>query len=552
MSGLPPRPSLEQLRKQAKELLRGLRAGEPAALARLRAHSSAESPVLADAQFVLAREHGFESWSKLVRHVEAVRPLGPLGLSTTPPFYRVDLQANRIMPRGPLSEADWDTIFAVMKEIGITGLSDNGLMTDRAMERLAALDQVTRLSLEGSSLTDDGLKHLASMPQLQELELGGQHSRITDRGLDVLGQLPELRRFHAGWAKGITDAGVANLAACEHLESVDLMGTATGDGAISALTGKRKLCRFKSGRLVTDAGLPLLHELPVFKTWQGGEEEFSLMSNDCQPNHLQLDGSFTGLAGLAGLDGLFGFSLFWFVTALKGRDLAPLADLPHLGYLGCEGKLCDDEAMGHIAAIPTMRMMMGQGTVASDVGFGALSRSRSIEFLWGRECPNLTGGGFAALAAMPALKGLAVSCKHVDDAGLSALPRFPALRGLMPMDVPDAGFEHVGGCEQLEELWCMYCKDTGDAATGHLRSLSRLKTYYAGATQITDRSLEMLGRMASLESIELSRCAGITDAGIAALARLPRLREVTVGGSPGVTRAGAEVFPAHVRVSYGG
>ena len=75
---------------------------------------------------------------------------------------------------------------------------------------------------------------------------------------------------------------------------------------------------------------------------------------------------------------------------------------------------------------------------------------------------------------------------------LSALPSFPALRALMPMDVPDEGFRHVGRCERLEELWLMYCRDTGDAATERIAGLSGLKTYYAGKTRITDRSLEIL------------------------------------------------------------
>jgi hypothetical protein len=138
----------------------------------------------------------------------------------------------------------------------------------------------------------------------------------------------------------------------------------------------------------------------------------------------------------------------------------------------------------------------------------------------------------------------------VDDAALSALPRFPALRGLMPMDVPDDGFRHIGRCEQLEDLWCMYCRDTGDTATGHIAGLSRLKTYYAGATKITDRSLEILGRMSSLESIEFHECSGITNAGVALLAELPRLREIIVGGSPKVTREGMGVFPITVRANY--
>ena len=78
-SFLPARPSLEQLRKRAKELLRDIRASDPDALARLRAHlhrpsrqAGAEAIALADAQFVLAREHGFASWAKLKRHVQSV------------------------------------------------------------------------------------------------------------------------------------------------------------------------------------------------------------------------------------------------------------------------------------------------------------------------------------------------------------------------------------------------------------------------------------------------------------------------------------------------
>ncbi len=65
---LPERPSIEQLRKQAKDLLRDARAGDAAALARL-----ATPLTLANAQLVLAREYGFASWPKLVQHVQHVQ-----------------------------------------------------------------------------------------------------------------------------------------------------------------------------------------------------------------------------------------------------------------------------------------------------------------------------------------------------------------------------------------------------------------------------------------------------------------------------------------------
>ncbi|MDX6708585.1 MAG: hypothetical protein QOI48_4431 [Solirubrobacteraceae bacterium] len=59
--------NLEQLRKQAKEIVRAARDGDPVAVARL-----GDLPArLASAQLVLAREHGFASWPALVHHIEA-------------------------------------------------------------------------------------------------------------------------------------------------------------------------------------------------------------------------------------------------------------------------------------------------------------------------------------------------------------------------------------------------------------------------------------------------------------------------------------------------
>ncbi len=276
------------------------------------------------------------------------------------------------------------------------------------------------------------------------------------------------------------------------------------------------------------------------------------MSAEADPNHLLIDGPFTnaGVASLLGLDGLFALSFFWHSPQFTSAGLAPLRHLPNLGFLGCQNQQCDDEAMRHIAAMPRLRMLMGQGTVASDDGFTALSRSQTIEYIWGRECPNLTGRGFAALKAMPALRGIALSCKNVDEAALSELPHFPALRELLPIDFSDAGFRHVGACQGLESLWCMYCQETGDMATQHIANLPRLKSYYAGKTRITDHSLKILGQMTSLERLEFWQCSGITNAGVADLANLPDLREVGLSGLPNVTRDAAALFPANVRVNY--
>lgn len=75
---LPSRPSLEYARKEAKALLRDFRSGTPAAVeraARQGAHPRAARPAevrLADAQLVVAREHGFASWARLARYLADV------------------------------------------------------------------------------------------------------------------------------------------------------------------------------------------------------------------------------------------------------------------------------------------------------------------------------------------------------------------------------------------------------------------------------------------------------------------------------------------------
>lgn len=623
------RLSLEQLRKQAKELLRAHRAADPDALARL----PQPTPQLADAQHALAKELGYLNWAALVRqcrshppgldrflslvdavaaaytsgdreairnvnglhgtafvsereldrmqqrlptwyaasnrtpelaHADArklvarqsgfntweelVRSLAPTPkrrvreVHTVAPFVRFDADANTVEVTGILAEPHWDTVRSVLLETGATGLRAGG-MTDEGIQRLEGLEQLVHLNFDGAGqLSDQGLQSLATLPHIQSLNLSGFRSQWTDAGLSVLSALAELRTVALCWAPNLTDAGIAHLKLCERLESVDLMGTHTGDGALRTLAGKQALTDLKTGRQVTDAGLTLLHEIPLFRT--------RTEPPSGQQAALLLDGPFTdgGLTALAGLDGLRRLTFFWHTPAITSAGLSALTALPHLHAFGCSGALCDDVAMGHIARLPALQDLHVQGTVATDEGFVALSHSQTLESLWGRECPNMTGRGFAALANLPRLQKLCVSCKHVDPVALARLPAFPQLRELTSMDISDDGFQYVGRCSGLESLLCMYCRDTSDAATGHLSTLPNLKYYYAGMTRITDASLTTLSRLAMLETLEFWQIADISDAGIAQLKSLPHLRRVIVNGSPNVTRAAADLLGPNVRV----
>jgi hypothetical protein len=489
----------------------------------------------AEARALIAQDAGFGSWAALSGSMRSrARPVPP---------YEIDGAENMIAPRRRLSDSEWEDVIATMKERRITSLEAHGLMTDAVLARIADLEHVTSLRLGGSrELSDDGLLHISRMPQLEHLQLneypGG---KLTDRGLEVLRHLPKLRAFEMTWQRGISDAGVANLRFCDRIERVDLMGSPTGDGAIEALQNKPFLRQFSTGRLVTDAGLALLHNFPLLKK-DSGIELFG---------RLLIDGPFTteGLASLAGLEGVYDLDLFWHVTGITSDGFAHLINLPNLRALGADGGLSDNVAMRYFAAIPRLQRLRAQEAVATDEGFEALAASRTLEYFWGRECPNFGSHGFVALSKMPRLRGLGVGCKNVADAALSRLPDFPALEDLTPIGFQDDGFRHIGRCRGLVRLTCMYCRETTDAATEHIKRLN-IRYYYAGLTRITDRSLEILGGMDSLEQIEFYGCNAITDAGLPSLARLPRLREVHLDSVPGVTLEGTRVFPPHVRVKY--
>ncbi len=74
---LPDRPSLDQLRKQARDLQRAVRAGDAQAAAHAAEHGFAAGPrfPVATAHAVVARHYGFASWPRLVRHLEILEEL---------------------------------------------------------------------------------------------------------------------------------------------------------------------------------------------------------------------------------------------------------------------------------------------------------------------------------------------------------------------------------------------------------------------------------------------------------------------------------------------
>jgi Leucine-rich repeat (LRR) protein len=495
-----------------------------------------------DARWLVAREHGFESWRQLVDFaesgaVERTDTVKPVGVTT------------RAHPSGNRAGAsrNWHTIIDQLRAPDATGLYGNGQVTDALLQQLPPLPHITTVQLGGcSGVTDAGVQYLLErLPNLTHVDLSS--TSISDRSCDLLAPLPALRRLVLAWTR-VTDAGAAAMSRFTHIERINLLGTATGDGAIAALKDAHTLWELCTGNAVSDAGIPLLRDIPAFGSWAHTEAYAGMEEPEGPSNHLQLRGRFSprGLARLADLSGVVSLDLDDAAMGVSGEMLAHLVELPHLSRLSFDA---DDAAMPWIARMRRLSHLSVQDTKASDAAWSALSASTSIERIWGRRCHGLGNRGFRALSQIPTLRALSVSCLNVDDDAVALLPSFPALRELMPMDIPDAGYRHIGACSALEALTLMYCRNTTDAATEHLLGLPQLRRYFASYTQITDRTPALLTQVHSLESVTFDSCAHLSNAGIATLAQLPRLTELRVSGA-GLTAAVGDAFPPTVRVDY--
>jgi hypothetical protein len=479
---------------------------------------------LEEAQLLLAQDAGYGNWESFAA----------AGGASAGPIFDLNLEEGRIAPRRRLRMEEWRRLVDAAREHQVRTLVGHGQVSDGVIGLLREVPSLRRLELGGSrELSDAGLRELRWLPQIVELELseypGG---KITDAGLEVLGELRELRRFEMTWQRGVSDAGLAHLQRCEKLERVNVMGSLSGDGLVEALRGKVHLRELQAGAQLTDARLRAMRDLPALRA-------------------VLLDGRITdaGIASLAGWRGVEEVDVFWHANEVTAFGIAAMEGLPDLEVLGCDGRLADNTALAAMGGFGKLKRLRIQEAVATDVGFAALARSESLEAIWGRVCEGFGDVGFAAFAQMPRLARMGIGLGNVSEAVLERLPEFPALRELTPIGLGDEGFRNVGQCRLIERLTCMYCSETTDVATEWIRELP-LRYYYAGLTKITDRSLEILGGMATLEQVDLYECNGLTDAGLRALAGLPRLCEVNLDALLGVTLAGTRVFGAGVRVRH--
>lgn len=182
---LPVRPDLEQLQRQAKELLRAIHAGDASALAEFREQhpEATDSPdiKLADAQRVLARSYGASSWARLVHAVrladaiwrddiETVRSLVTGNSALIREHVLIRSDSNWGPPMTYAANLGRDRIIRMLHEMGATDLES----------------AAGRAALQGKTETVRMIYELAGRPSFEKLTLAGPAYTLSVEGTAAL------------------------------------------------------------------------------------------------------------------------------------------------------------------------------------------------------------------------------------------------------------------------------------------------------------------------------------------------------------------------------
>ena len=168
---LPDQPNLEQYKKQAKDLLHAHAQAEPAALDRIGRHHSRlrNQPLdvirlasfrLSDSQLVIAREHGFESWPKFARHIEALRLTREVNSlnDPEPAFIRAACSPRHGHKSGTLDEAEM--ILARYPRVATSSIYTASILADDVTVRAFLARDCSSATAKGGLLGWDALTYL--------------------------------------------------------------------------------------------------------------------------------------------------------------------------------------------------------------------------------------------------------------------------------------------------------------------------------------------------------------------------------------------------------
>ncbi|MHC4526296.1 MAG: HEAT repeat domain-containing protein [Planctomycetota bacterium] len=208
-----------------------------------------------------------------------------------------------------------------------------------------------------------------------------------------------------------------------------------------------------------------------------------------------------GLAHLAGLTGLRLLRLDG--ASIHGDGLRHLTKLKRLESLGLGYTEISDEALKYVSQIGSLVYLSLATTPVTDKGLAHLGKLSALQTIT-LEHTSITGTGFSYLAGLDWLTRLCLQGSGVTNEGLREIAKLKSLETLN-----------------------LYGTKVTDRGIRCLEDLTRLRELdLTGTDDISDVSLEHIGKITSLEKLELPE--GLTDAGLQNLTSLTKLKRLNI------------------------
>lgn len=385
--------------------------------------------------------------------------------------------------------------------------------TEKGLQCLAGLTQLRELDLQKTGVSDEGLKHLEKLTNLQSLsfywDLG-----ITDKGLRHLQGLTALRHLDLSSCSEVTGAGLTHLSNLRNLHYLNLSDTKISDDDLIHLQKFRNLnTLILHYTKISDKGLARLEGLNRLQT-------LDLSSTDVTDKGLKhlkglreirclnLGGVHImgeGVEQLQGLSKLRSLRLGW---NFQGAYLPSLKSLKQLRKLSLAAARFEPEDWNYLGQFTSLESL--------EIGLSRLTTDKGLSYL--RQLTNLQHLELQRI-------------EHMTDKGLEPIKGLAKLRSLRlrMLAIGDSGVRKLGGLTELRALELDSLKGT-DAGLKILKHLHHLQTLKLTDMAVTDETLKNLGHLKPLRELDLASTS-ISDAGLIHLQELSDLQELSLSGT---------------------
>ncbi|WP_419194974.1 leucine-rich repeat domain-containing protein [Novipirellula herctigrandis] len=139
-------------------------------------------------------------------------------------------------------------------------------VTDDDLSIIASAEQLRKLDLYGTNISDAGLIHVSKLRNLESLNLGFCN-RLTNRSMDSIVKLRRLKYLNLGFCRRISDDAFQQLAALTELETLNLSLTSASDNSLKHIAMLKKLDALDlDGTTTTNEGLKPLIAFPKLRS----------------------------------------------------------------------------------------------------------------------------------------------------------------------------------------------------------------------------------------------------------------------------------------------